>query len=252
MHFEDFAAGGSFLHRMDPRVKIVSLFFYAAVVAVSTGLSALAAALAFSVLLTWSADVSVVKVAQRLVVVNAFVLFLWVMLPFSIPGDPVFTVLGLAATKQGFHQTLIITLKTNAIILATIALLGTSPIFSLVHALVHLHVPDKLVHLFFFCYRYISVLHMEYTRLRSAMKIRCFKPGTTMHTYRSFAYLLGMLFVKSYDRSGRIYNAMLCRGFKGQFYTLHHFHFRPADAAMFVLMTLFTLGLVIVQTGVAR
>ncbi|HEX9861160.1 MAG TPA: CbiQ family ECF transporter T component, partial [Nitrospirota bacterium] len=106
MHFEDFAAGGSFLHRMDPRVKIVSLFFYAAVVAVSTGLSALAAALAFSVLLTWSADVSVVKVAQRLVVVNAFVLFLWVMLPFSIPGDPVFTVLGLAATKQGFHQTL--------------------------------------------------------------------------------------------------------------------------------------------------
>lgn len=251
MHFEDFAAGGSFLHRMDPRVKIVSLFFYAAVVAVGTDIRALGFALGLSAALTVAAGVSVKKVIQRLVIVNAFVAFLWVMLPFSVLGEPVWSFWILTATKQGIAQSFVITLKTNAIILATIALLGTSPIFSLVHALVHLHVPDKLVHLFFFCYRYISVLHMEYTRLRSAMKVRCFKPDTSMHTYRSLAYLLGMLFVKSYDRSGRIYNAMLCRGFKGRFYTLHHFHFTPMDAAALAFMFGYTVLLVALQSGVA-
>jgi len=247
MHFEDFAAGGSFLHRMHPGLKIIALALFAAVVAVGTSAAPLAAALAFSVLLAGLAEVSLRKVLQRLVVVNAFVVFLWLVLPFTMPGEPAFRLLALTATREGIDYTSLITLKTNAIILATIALVGTSPIFSLVHSLVHLRVPGKLVHLFFFCYRYISVLHLEYTKLRSAMRIRCFRPHTDMHTYRSYAYLLGMLLVRSYDRSERIYNAMLCRGFKGTFYTLHHAHLKAADMVSFALMTAFTAALALWQ-----
>lgn len=250
MHFEDFAEGGSLLHRMDPRAKVVSLAIFAAVVAAGNNPRPLAAALLFSAMLAGLANLSPQKLLQRLVVVNAFVLFLWLMLPFTTPGEPVFSLWFLTATRQGVLLSLAITLKTNAIILATIALLGTSPIFSLVHSLVHLRMPDKLVHLFFFCYRYISVLHAEYTRLRSAMKVRCFVPGTSMHTYRSFAYLLGMLFVRSYDRSSRIYNAMLCRGFDGKYRTLHHFHFGAGDALAVAVMSAVSIWLLLWQAGV--
>ncbi len=97
------------------------------------------------------------------------------------------------------------------------------------HGLRHLHVPDKLVHTFFFCYRYISVIHEEYTRLRHAMRVRCFRPRTSLHTYRSYAYLVGMLLIKSYERSVRIYQAMLCRGFRGEYPTFHHFHLHGRD-----------------------
>ena len=49
------------------------------------------------------------------------------------------------------------------------------------------------MHLFFFSFRYIHVSHSEYHRLDNAMKIRSFKPRTDIHTYRSYAYLVGML-----------------------------------------------------------
>jgi len=96
-------------------------------------------------------------------------------------------------------------------------------------ALHYLYVPNKLVHIFFFSYRYIHVINLEYLRLTNAVKVRCFIPRNNLHTYKSFAYLIGMLILKSYERSRRIYNAMLCRGFKGKFYILERCEFYALD-----------------------
>lgn len=84
------------------------------------------------------------------------------------------------------------------------ALLSTSTVFGLVHGLHHLKVPDKLVHLFFFSFRYIHVIHMEYHKIINAMKARGFEPDTSLRTYKSYAYLIGTLFLKSSERSKRI------------------------------------------------
>ena len=153
---------------------------------------------------------------------------LWLFLPFTQPGDPV--PLGpLTASREGLLFAAALTLRTNAIVLATIALIGTTPVFELVHSLQHLHLPGKLVHVAFFSYRYIDVIQQEYLRLRDAMRIRCFRPRTSLHTYTSYAYLVGMLLVRSYERSQRVYQAMLCRGFKGQFPVYRHFQLHRND-----------------------
>jgi cobalt/nickel transport system permease protein len=75
--------------------------------------------------------------------------------------------------------------------------------------------PDKIVHLISFAYRYIHVIHTEYGRQLNAMKIRGFYPKSNLHTYKTYAYLVGMLLVKSYDRAKRVQAAMLCRGLIG-------------------------------------
>ncbi|GBE03087.1 energy-coupling factor transporter transmembrane protein EcfT [bacterium BMS3Abin08] len=246
MHLEEFAEGNSFLHRLDPRVKFLTIIPYILVIAIMHGQKGPLAALAFSTLLVALARLDMKKLINRLVVVNVFVFLLWAFIPFSYPGETVFHIGPLTATREGMLYTLSITLKTNAIVLATIAILGTSEIFSLAHALVHLKVPDKLVPLFFFFYRYISVLHGEYGRLRNAMIIRCFRAGTNMHTYRTYAYLVGMLIVKSYERSQRIYQAMLCRGFKGRFPVMTHFRLRKGDVVFGLSMAAVTVLLVII------
>ncbi len=246
MHLEEFSEGDSFLHVLDPRVKFLTIMPYALVVAVMHGLKGPLAALCVSASLTVVAALDPRKLFNRLVAVNAFVFLLWFFIPFSHPGEALFHLGPLTATREGVLYVLSITLKTNAIVLATIAILGTSEIFSLAHALVHLKMPDKLVHLFFFFYRYISVLHEEYGRLRNAMIIRCFKAGTNMHTYRTYAYLVGMLIVRSHERSQRIYQAMLCRGFKGRFPVMTHFRLKTGDAVFGLLMTVVTVLLVAV------
>jgi cobalt/nickel transport system permease protein len=60
------------------------------------------------------------------------------------------------------------------------------------------------------------------------MKIRGFRPRTRLHTYRSYAYLVGMLFVRAAARADRVHQAMRCRGFNGRFHSLATF---PAHRA---------------------
>jgi cobalt/nickel transport system permease protein len=248
MHLEEFATGHSIWHRMDPRVKLVGAGAFALVTAVCDHLPALLLALALSTLAVAAARLDLRQVAIRMGAVNGFVLLLWLFLPFTTPGEVLWRWGWLALHREGLLLALAITLKANAIAGTTIALLGTSPVFSLVHALIHLKAPQKLVQLFFFCFRYVSVIHGEYLRLRTSMRIRCFRPRTDLHTYRSFAYLLGMLFVRSFDRSQRIYQAMVLRGFTGTFWTLDHFRMRRADWCALIGMAACVGVVVFLQT----
>lgn len=247
MHLEEFAEGHSIWHRMDPRIKILGLFSFAVVAALSNRISVQVFALLTAIVVLMSAGLNERKVASRMSVVNGFVLFLWLFLPFTTGGEPIAQLGWLVLTREGIVLSLSITMKANAIAAATIALLGTSTVFDLVHAMIHLRIPSLLVQLFFFCYRYISVIHLEYTRLRTGMKVRCFTPRSNIHTYRSLAYLMGMLFVRSYDRSERIYQAMVLRGFSGTFWTLDHFHMHRRDWIALVCMSLVILLMVVGQ-----
>jgi len=232
MQIEEFALGSSFIHRLDPRVKIGVAVTFSVAVALTQSVHAAAAGMVFSLSLILAAGISLSRVLSRLALVNLFIVFLWFFLPFTVPGQTAFSVGPLTGTWEGLHQAALIALKGNTIVLADIALLGTSPIFTLVHALSHMGVPEKLVHLFFFCFRYIHVIHEEYHRLANAMKMRGFKPRTDLHTYRNYAYLVGMLLVRSFDRSARILAAMRCRGFRGRFYILHHYEMKRCDYLM--------------------
>lgn len=231
MHLEEFADGQTFLHHMDPRVKFISGVPFLIVVALMKGIAGPLAALMVAASIATMARLDIHKLMARMLGVNVFVAFLWLTVPFTLPGSEAFSLGPFAASREGIAMALSLTLKTNAIVLATIAIFGTTEAFSLAHALVHLHAPQKLVYLFFFFYRYISVLHEEYTRLREAMRARAFRARTDMHTYRSLAWLVGMLLIRSHDRSERIYEAMLCRGFHGHFPIIRHFHLHRIDVA---------------------
>ncbi len=244
---EPFAYGNSFVHCLDPRVKIITAAMFSLVVALTYELAILfvSAVLALAILI--AARLSMKKVFWRLIVVNGFILVLWLFLPFTTPGKTLFTLFGLDATVEGVDYAVLITIKSNTIIIACIALLSTCSIIKLVHAMHYLYVPNKLVHIFFFSYRYIHVINLEYLRLTNAMKVRCFISRNNLHTYKSFAYLIGMLILKSYERSRRVYNAMLCRGFNGKFYILERCEFQVSDWLFGISSLLFIAGLVVLQ-----
>jgi len=140
-----------------------------------------------------------------------------------------------------------ISIKSNTIMTVLIGLVASTSLLTLGHAMHDLKIPKKLVHLFFFTYRYIYVIHKEYLRLVNAMKVRGFRPGTNMHTYRTFAYLVGMLLVRSSDRADRVHSAMLCRGFRGNLYSLSAFSLRACDVISLILMLVLILALGVLE-----
>ena len=221
MHFEIFAKGNSLLHKLDPRAKVLSAFVCAITFALLQTLFSSLLALVFGVGLVVLGRFPLRALLQRLLVINIFVFFLWLVLPFSYNTGAVLFSLGpFTARAPGLDLALLITVKSNAIVLSTLSLLGSMPMFALVRALQALHVPNKLVQILFFSLRYFQLMHGEYERLRASMAARAFKPGTNLHTYRSYAWLLSMLFARSLDRAERVYEAMLCRGYRGKLHSL--------------------------------
>jgi len=226
---EPFADGASVVHRLDPRGRIVVAALFAILLATTTTYATALAGLALARLYLALARLPLRQVLVRLLVVNGFIVFLWVVLPLTYPGDPLWRLGPLSATRQGVIFTGLITLKSNAIIIALIALVATVPVVTLGQALHQMKVPDKLSHLLLFTYRYIHVFEQERQRLVQAMKIRGFVPRTDLHTYRSYGYLAAMLLVRSFDRAERVFQAMLCRGFNGTFYSLRTFSWQRRD-----------------------
>jgi cobalt/nickel transport system permease protein len=244
---EPFSTGNSIIHNLDPRVKIIVVVLFSVVVATSSKFLALLPALAISLFLVGMAKLPIKQVLYRLLLVNGLILFLWFVLPFTYNGQKLFTIGPFIATKEGILLAGQITVKSNSILLSMIALLSTTRIFSLGHAMGQLHFPDKITHLFLFTFRYIHVIYKEYHKLINAMKVRGFVPGTNMHTYKSYAYLVGMLLVRSYDRAERIHKAMLCRGFNRKYYSLTQFSLKVEDILCLALMSAAVSGLAILQ-----
>lgn len=244
---ESFSHGNSLIHRADPRAKLITALIFILITSGLNSLSASGIALAISLVSLLFARLPKLKVLKRLVLVNGFIAFLWLFLPFSTPGETILTIWHLEVSLAGIELAGVITLKGNAMLLAIISLISTTPIPVLGHALSSLRVPDKFTLLLLITYRYLHVIQEEFNRLSTAAKIRGFVPGTNLHTYRTYANLLAMVLIKSFERAERVYQAMLLRGFHGKFYSLQKFHFRLSDLALSLSMSICSLGLILID-----
>ena len=128
---EPFAYGNSWIHQLDPRIRFAAAFFYSVVVALSHNFIALTTAVAISIVLVVLARLPVRQVMKRVIIVNTFTFFLWFVLPLTFQGPPAFTIGSLRVYHPGIIMAAQITLKSNAIILALMALLTTMSIFTM-------------------------------------------------------------------------------------------------------------------------
>jgi cobalt/nickel transport system permease protein len=244
---EPFAIGSSFLHRLDPRVRVTAATAYSFVVALAMQFWVLNAALVISLALVLLSRVSLKEVGKRLLVVNGFIFMLWLLLPATFGGEVLYRLGPVPISRPGIILAARITLKSNAILLCFIALIATMPLATLGHALGRLGVPSKIVLLLLMTYRYIFVFEQEYLRLWRAVKIRAFRPKTNLHTYRTYAYIIGMLFVRAAARAERVHQAMLCRGFRGKFHSLQEFQTTSAAYIFAAVMTAVLLAMIVFE-----
>ena len=226
-HLDLYREGTSPVHRLDPRAKVLATL--AVVVAGSAlpagfwpGLLALA-------VLVWGtvglAGVPLAVALGRSLVAVPFALMAGASLPFLRPGNPLFTLaigpLRLVATDGGVAAWATVLVRSWLSVLAAGLLVATTPFPDLVAGLQRLGLPRVLAALLSFLYRYLFVLQDEAERLARAREARSAHTGphaggTLVWRARVLGGMVGSLFVRSYERSERIYQAMLARGFRGE------------------------------------
>ncbi|RRJ83027.1 cobalt ECF transporter T component CbiQ [Aestuariirhabdus litorea] len=235
------------LARLDPRARLLlALLFAATVVSLQQPLTLLVA-LGGALALALASGLRPALLLKRLLALEGFMLVLVLMLPFSVPGEPLFQLGPLSASGAGLERALVILLKANAVVVALLTLAGTLEPIVFGHALARLGVPDKLVHLLLFTLRYVDLLFAEYQRLRLAMRARAFAPASNGHTWRSYGYLIGMLLVRSLERAQRIQAAMKCRGFNNRLLLVDASRWQGADSRFLLLATLGLAALLLLE-----
>lgn len=241
--FQTASLAPSPLDRFDPRARIVAATAFCLIDTVVMRWEALGLALAGAAVAAGLAGFGPRTILARLAPLNLFMALVVLIVPLTTPGTPIAVLGPFEYSREGLQVAAAVALKGNAIVLAIMALVASMDPIALGHALHHLGIPEKLVHLMLFSVRYFEVLRREYLRLAAAVKVRGFRPRMSRHTYRTYGYLVGMLLVRSLDRSERIVAAMKCRGFRGRFYLLDHFAltrrdlgFAVATAAFFALV----------------
>lgn len=243
----DDATAAAALDRLDPRARLIAACVWAVAVVALSEPSALALAVAMAACMMPLARAPVRSTLRRMASMDGFILFMLATLPFTIPGEPLLTIWGYAASVDGLVRAVEIALTANAVALGALTLAGGLEPAVFGHALHRLGAPAALVHLFQFTLRYLDVLEGEYRRLRSAMSARGFQLRNDRHTYRSIGYLVGMMLVRALDRADRILEAMKCRGFEGRIPLLAQFRYGPLDAAFAAGLGSAILALVAVE-----
>ena len=242
MNLDGFSQGDSPLHHLDPRMKIVAYLPLAVLTALIDSFFQVLLALTAALILAGTARIFSRLLLQRLAVVNMFMAFLWLTLPYSVSGEPLLWQAGaLSPSIEGTALSLLLTLKTNAIALYTVSLPGTSTVMSLSHAMLHLRFPRKLVTIFYFFYRYTGVISREFSTMQRMLKARAFHATSNLHTVRVYGYFTGILFIRSIERAERVYHALVMRNFTGEFPLLFHFNARGNDIAFLCLMAVVIL-----------
>ena len=220
---------------LDPRTLLVAATGAAFVFSFIQNLTPAFLCLAFSLVLAATRGFSALHLLKRLAVVNIFIAFIWLTVPLTIPGECIVSVGSLAWSREGVQLALLVTVKCNAILLSFFALVSGMSLPRIGYALERMHVPDKLVFLFLFTCRYIHVVGEEWQRLQVAAKLRGFVPRSTLHTYRTIGNMFGLTFINAVDRSRRIYEAMVIRGFTGEFNTVTELKSTTADYRFAIL-----------------
>lgn len=237
------------LEGMDPRVRILAAFGFAILVVSLNDLKIITLALVVAFLHMIAARLPVVSTLKKIAAMDSFIIFLIVILPFTTTGETAFTIFGFAASVEGIHLAAEIILTANAAMMMTLALISTMEANTFGQALARLKVPVMLVQLLFFMVRYIEVLNQERLRMRQAMRTRGFVPRNTLHTYRSFGFMVGMMLIRSLERSERIMKAMKCRGFDGRLHMIDDMRMGRVDMQYAGIVSVLMVGLVFAEVG---
>ncbi|MCS7177842.1 MAG: cobalt ECF transporter T component CbiQ [Anaerolineae bacterium] len=245
MHFhalDTYVPGQSPVHRLDPRVKLVLTVLFILTAALTPDRAWLIFGLLEGLILAaiLTSRVGLALVQKRSALALPFLLAALTVV-FARPGDAgdgwVLFLPGTpwAVSEAGIGRFLSIAARSYLSVQAAVLLAATTQFPDLLWGMQALKVPRLLVAVGGFLYRYLFVLADEARRMMQAREARSVVSGDE-RAGRSVAWrarvtgaMAGTLFLRAYERSERVWAAMVARGYDGEVRVLLSPVLRPSD-----------------------
>jgi cobalt/nickel transport system permease protein len=200
------------LHRLDARIKLIAALGFV-VAAVSTPIGAWTV---FGIegfilaLLIGLSGIPPRDLARRWL---SFLVLIGFLALLIAPAHPARTQHGLGVVAAS------ILIKNSLALLTMLVLAGVTSLHALLLAMRKLGLPLVLVATLQFMERYRYVLSDELSRMATARRARTFQ-RRGMLSWSHAGGLIGLLFLRAFERAERVHGAMLARGWRGTLHSL--------------------------------
>ena len=227
---DKYAGLSSPIHNWDPRAKLVSILCLIFAVVLIPDLKIAFVGLAIALILVFISKIpfSFILKQLRWVMLLIFPLFVLISLTYH-QGDEIVRFHFLTVTSDGLRWASLISVRALAAVILIFPMIATLRFNTTVKALERLRIPNKLVQMIMFTYRYIFVFVAELQRIWRSLESRGFKAKMNIYTIQTMGKVMGTHFVRSYDRAEHVYNAMSSRGYGDSLRTLDEFEMKTKD-----------------------
>jgi cobalt/nickel transport system permease protein len=211
------AEGDSPLHHIDGRIKTGVLLASVVVAAMLTNWLLALGLWVFAAGLFLSLGVGFGRLLVRLLIPLgiAWVVFLSVL--FTQGTHPLFVIplrfFTLTAWQEGAMQGLLLFVRIMAAVTLATLLAFSTPMMEILETLRLWRIPAVMVDIADLMYRYVFILQDTAHTMRCAQLSRMGDSGSWTHRVVDTGSIASSILVKSLDRSTRIYQAMLSRGY---------------------------------------
>ena len=243
----------SLLENLDPRSKIISFLaiIFCMILTPITRLKDFGLYFLVILVMAFISRIPPRQLLKRVCVLIPFVLFIAMFVPFVKQGHMCWSVKiynwELGVTYEGIWTFLNIVIKSSLSVLLLVIASSTTTFSDFLKGLDLLRISQLMIMITSFMYRYIFVLFDEAKRLMRARSIRYFG-SRYKEQFRVIGYMIGVLFIRTYERAERIYNAMIVRGFNGKAISINHLRFSCMDflfiAGIFISLIFIISGLI--------
>lgn len=221
-----FFPGSSFIHRLDPRTKLIMLVVYIVALFTASGWIAYGVMFAFLLFCILISRIPIKNIVRGLKPLVFILVFTAILNLFLTDGETAwFEFWVLKITKEGTFRALMMLLRILMLVSGTFLLTyTTSPIAltdgleSLLSPLKKLRLPvHELAMMMCIALRFIPTLIEETDKIMSAQKARGadFETGNLMQRVKALVPILIPLFISAFRRADELATAMECRCYHG-------------------------------------
>ncbi|MFZ5967228.1 MAG: cobalt ECF transporter T component CbiQ [Bacillota bacterium] len=237
---------------LDSRVKIIMTIIFISGISMIHTLPLLAGCFFVVFILMLRMKLNVKVMMKRLLVILPLLIAMAVMIPFTTLGDPAFSMFFFTATWQGIRLALALCLRTLTCIFVAVILTETTTLKKILEGMQYLGMPDVMIRIIELVLRYFMCIYQEYRKMTLGHRARAFQQGSSMwnlQTLQTIASSTGNLFMRSIDRSERIYMAMKSRGYGNEGLTSNKPLLKKIDWYAIVFSCLVVMGLLFLDKG---
>lgn len=220
-----FIPGKGVVHRADPRVKILLLIAFIALIFCTFNFAALGVAAAAILTVILLSEVSLRMYFKSLKVIIVIVLITSVLNMFYGTGDPIWQFGVFKLTLSGIYRAIFVSVRIVLLILISSCLTFTTPPTDLTDAIERLMKPLKIFHvkvheiamMMTIALRFVPTLLEETDKIMAAQKARGadMESGGLIKKVRAMTPVLIPLFVSAFRRAYELAMAMECRCYQG-------------------------------------